>query len=171
MRLVTALLCLLASMVMLTIASAPIYNLFCKATGFGGTTKQSTIIPSVKGKRNIIVRFDANVSPDLPWNFIPKQKSVTLKPGENTLVFYWAENLASHDIIGTAIYNVSPAKAGQYFNKVHCFCFEEQLLKAGGKMMMPVSFFLSPELEDDPEMNDVTEIILSYSFFMVRKAQ
>lgn len=168
MKLVTSLVCLFVSMIMLTIASAPIYNLFCKATGFGGTTQKSTIIPSIKGKRDIVIRFDANVAPDLPWHFVPKQKSVTVKPGENALVFYWAENLSSKDIIGTAIYNVSPAKAGQYFKKVHCFCFEEQLLRAGGKMMMPVSFFLSPELEDDPEMEDVTEIILSYSFFIVR---
>lgn len=163
-----ALLCLLGSMLFLTLASGPIYNLFCKATGFGGTPRSVNAMSLVKGKRNIVVRFDANVSPELPWLFIPKQKMVTVKPGENTLVFYYAENNSKQDIIGTAIYNVSPAKAGQYFNKVHCFCFEEQLLKAGTKMLMPVSFFLSPELESDPEMDDVDTITLSYSFFKVR---
>lgn len=163
-----ALVCLLGSMLFLTLASGPIYSLFCKATGFGGTPRNVNAMSLTKGKRNIVVRFDANVSPELPWFFIPKQKMVTIKPGENTLVFYYAENNSKKDIIGTAIYNVTPAKAGQYFNKVHCFCFQEQLLKAGTKMMMPVSFFLSPELESDPEMDDVDVITLSYSFFKVR---
>ncbi len=163
-----ALFALLGSMLFLTLASAPIYSLFCKATGFDGTTRKSNGISLTKGKRNITVRFDSNVSPELPWLFIPKQKMVTVRTGENTLIFYYAENNSKIDIVGTAIYNVSPAKAGQYFNKVHCFCFEEQLLRAGAKVMMPVSFFLSPELEDDPAMDDVDVITLSYSFFKVR---
>lgn len=163
-----ALLCLCGSMLMLTIASAPIYSLFCKATGFGGTTKKASYIPSVKGTRDIIIRFDSNVSPELPWRFIPKQTTVTVKPGENTLAFYYTENISNQNIIGTAIYNVSPEKAGKYFNKVHCFCFEEQLLRAKQKSMMPVSFYISPEFEQDEEMDDVTTITLSYSFFLVR---
>lgn len=163
-----ALFCLCGSMIMLTIASAPIYSLFCKATGFDGTTKKSSYIPVIKGKKNIIVRFDSNVSPDLPWRFIPKQNTVTVKPGENTLAFYYTENISDKNIIGTAIYNVSPAKAGKYFNKVHCFCFEEQLMKARQKTMMPVSFYISPEFEQDEEMDDVNTITLSYSFFLVR---
>lgn len=169
MRLTISLLALLASMIMLTIASAPIYNLFCKVTGFGGTTKESSYIPIIKGNKDITIRFDSNVSPDLKWNFVPKQNLVIVKPGENTLVFYYAENLSNEDIIGTAIYNVSPAKAGKYFNKVHCFCFEEQLLKAGAKMLMPVSFYISPEFESDEEMQDVDAITLSYSFFKVHR--
>ncbi len=164
-----ALVCLCASMILLTVASAPIYSLFCKVTGFDGTTKRAKFIPSIKGKREIVVRFDSNVSPDLPWRFTPKQNTVTVKPGENTLAFYYTENLSEENIIGTAIYNVSPSKAGKYFNKVHCFCFEEQLMRAKQKTMMPVSFFISPEFEDDSEMDDVNSITLSYSFFLVRK--
>lgn len=163
-----ALISLLLSMILLTFAAAPIYNLFCKVTGFGGTTQRSYELSRIKGKRDIIVKFDANVEPALPWKFIPKQNSVTVKPGENALIFYYSENLSKDDIVGTAVYNVMPSKAGKYFNKIHCFCFEEQLLNAGEKAMMPVSFFLSPELEQDPDMDDVGSITLSYSFFKIR---
>lgn len=163
-----ALICLLLSMILLTLASREIYNLFCKATGYGGTTQRGYVSSLLKGKRDITVRFDANVNPDLPWIFVPKQDAVTVKPGENTLVFYYVENRSAKDIIGTAVFNVTPSKAGQYFVKIHCFCFEEQLLKAGEKAMMPVSFVLDPELELDKDMQDVDTITLSYSFFKIR---
>jgi cytochrome c oxidase assembly protein subunit 11 len=155
-------------MIMLTFAAVPIYSLFCKVTGFGGTT-QRTYGGSYKiGKRDITVRFDSNVEPGLPWKFIPKQNSIAIKPGENALVFYYSENFGSEDIVGTAVYNVTPSNAGKYFNKIHCFCFEEQLLKAGAKMMMPVTFFLSPEIEDDPELEGLDAITLSYTFYKIR---
>lgn len=160
--------CLLLSMTLLTFASVPIYSLFCKVTGYGGTTQRGYPSSLLKGKRDITVTFDANVNPDLPWIFVPKQSEVTIKPGENTLVFYYAENKSERDIIGTAVFNVTPSKAGQYFNKIHCFCFEEQLLKAGEKAMMAVSFFLDPALEEDKNMRDVDRITLSYSFFKIR---
>jgi len=164
-----ALILLVISMVILSFAAVPIYNIFCKATGFGGTTMRSISSPTKIGSRVITVYFDSNVSPSLPWRFIPKQRSVTVKAGQNSLVFYEAENLSAKDIIGTAIYNVTPAKFGKYFVKIHCFCFEEQLLTAGKKMLMPVSFFLDPDFEDDPYMDDVQEITLSYSFFKIRE--
>ena len=163
-----ALVSLLLSMMLLTFAASPIYSLFCKVTGYGGTTQRGYEASKVKGKRDIVVKFDANVEPALPWKFMPKQNSITLKPGENALIFYYSENLSKDDIVGTAVYNVMPSKAGKYFNKIHCFCFEEQLLLAGAKVLMPVSFFLSPELEQDPDMDDVESITLSYSFFKIR---
>ncbi len=163
-----AIICLLLSMIMLTFASVPIYSLFCKVTGFGGVTQRSNELSHKKGKRKITVRFDANVEPNLPWKFIPKQSMVTVIPGENVLIFYYSENLSKDDIIGTAVYNVMPSNAGKYFNKIHCFCFEEQLLRAGEKSMMPVAFFLSPEIEDDPELDGIDTITLSYSFFKIR---
>ncbi|PCJ29581.1 MAG: cytochrome c oxidase assembly protein [Rickettsiales bacterium] len=166
---VIAVLCLLLSMMILTLASVPIYNLFCKATGYGGTTQRVNPYALVaKGKRKILVEFDANIDSKLPWRFIPKHRSAEVVTGENTLIFYESENLSDHDIIGTSIYNVTPFKAGKYFVKIHCFCFEEQLLRAGQKVLMPVSFFVDPAIEDDPEMDDVNRITLSYSFFKVR---
>ena len=164
-----SLLLLVFSMILLSFASVPIYNLFCKATGFGGTTQRAKAYNKVqKGVRKLRIEFDANVDPALPWRFVPKNKSVEITTGENNLVFYEAENLSDHDIIGTAVYNVTPLKAGKYFVKVHCFCFEEQLLKAGQKQIMPVSFFIDPEFDQDEEMVGVHNITLSYSFFKTR---
>lgn len=163
---------LLVSMMLLTLASVPIYNLFCKATGFGGTTQRvNPYVKIEKGSRKIKVEFDANVDKNLPWKFVPKHRSTNVITGENTLIFYESENLSNHDIIGTSIYNVTPLKAGKYFVKVHCFCFEEQLLKAGEKVLMPVSFFIDSAMENDPDMDDVDRITLSYSFFKVRDVE
>jgi cytochrome c oxidase assembly protein subunit 11 len=168
-KLALSLVLLFASMMVLAFASVPIYNLFCKATGFGGTTqREEGFVKQKKGTRQIIVEFDANVDKSLPWRFIPKHRRTKVVTGENALIFYESENLSDKDIIGTSVYNVTPDKAGKYFVKIHCFCFEEQLLKAGEKLLMPVSFYLDPALEMDPEMEDVDRITLSYSFFKVR---
>ncbi len=153
-------------MVFLSFASVPIYNIFCKVTGIGGTVRESTG-STKKGKRHIIIRFDANVEPSLKWKFYSKQKEVEIVTGENNLVFYEAENHDKKSIIGTAIYNITPFKAGKYFNKIHCFCFEEQMLEAGKKVIFPVSFFIDADFDKDPDMKDVSTITLSYSFFKV----
>ena len=155
-------------MLFLSFASVPIYNVFCKVTGIGGTVKESVTGSTKRGKRVINVRFDSNVEPALKWQFFPKQKEVTITTGENNLVFYQAKNLDKHDIVGTAIYNVTPFKAGKYFNKIHCFCFEEQMLESGKEVLMPVSFFISSDFDNDPDMQDVDTITLSYSFFKIR---
>jgi cytochrome c oxidase assembly protein subunit 11 len=169
-KIASTILLLIASMVLLTFASVPIYNLFCKATGFGGTTQRSqAFIKVAKGHKKIRVEFDSNVDKELPWRFIPKHRFAEVITGENMLIFYESENLSDTDIIGTSVYNVTPMKAGKYFVKIHCFCFEEQLLKAKEKALMPVSFFLDPELENDPEMQDVDRITLSYSFYKVKE--
>lgn len=155
-------------MVMIAFAAGPIYNIFCKVTGYGGTTQVAKKYSKYKGKRKIIVRFDSNVDSNLPWRFQPEQKQMEVRPGENALAFYSAENISDEDIIGTSVYNVTPDRAGIYFNKIHCFCFEEQLLKSKQKIMMPVSFFLDPDLENDRNLDDVDTITLSYRFFKVK---
>jgi cytochrome c oxidase assembly protein subunit 11 len=159
---------LIFGMVMLTIASVPLYNLFCKATGYGGTTRYASIASTKVGKKLIKIRFDANVSKDLLWEFKAEQNEAVIKVGENNLVFYTAENKTDKPIIGTAVYNITPHKAAIYFNKIQCFCFEEQLLKARQKMIMPVSFFIDPAMEDDPNLQDIDTITLSYTFYTVR---
>ncbi|MGI4775846.1 MAG: cytochrome c oxidase assembly protein [Janthinobacterium lividum] len=168
-NLALALTFLLISMILLSFASVPIYSLFCKVTGFGGTTRQADNHTLKQGIRKINIEFDANVNSNLPWKFVPKQRKVSVFTGQTALVFYESENLSNEDIVGIAIYNVSPNKAGKYFVKVHCFCFEEQLLKAKGSMLMPVSFFIDPEFDKDEQMQDVDTITLSYSFFKVEK--
>ncbi len=169
LKLLLSLLFLVISMIFLSFAAAPLYNIFCKATGFGGITKQSeNTFSTVKGTRKIKIEFDANVDLALPWKFLPKQRKTEITIGYNVIAFYEAQNLSNDDIIGTSVYNVSPNKAGKYFVKVHCFCFEEQLLRAHEKMLMPVSFYIDPEFEKDPEMAEVETITLSYSFFKVK---
>lgn len=157
---------------MLSFAAVPIYNLFCKMTGYGGTVTRQEVsryyLKKPKGTRIINIEFDSNVDSNLPWRFIPKQRKTSAIPGHNTLIFYETENISDKDIIGTSVYNITPNKAGKYFVKIHCFCFEEQLLKAGQKMLMPVTFLIDPDFEEDPDMDDVDTITLSYSFFKVR---
>ncbi len=160
---------LVIGMTMLTFASVPIYNLFCKVTGYGGTTKYTAIASERVGSKIMKIRFDANVDSNLPWSFKSEQNEAIIKVGENNLVFYSAENNTDEPIIGTAVYNVTPHKAGIYFNKIQCFCFEEQLLKPNQKMIMPVSFFIDPEIENDPNLQDVDTITLSYTFYPVKR--
>lgn len=146
-------------------AAVPAYRLFCQVTGFGGTTQRAHSVPAVASDRTIKVQFDANTDPALPWRFRPKQREVALKVGEEGLAFYEAENLSDGPVMGQAGFNVSPPKAGRYFSKIQCFCFNEQILAAGQRANMPVTFFVDPEMLDDPNMDDVTTITLSYTFF------
>jgi len=115
--------------------------------------------------RPITIRFNADVNAAMPITFVPRQSIVHVVPGEAALAFYTAQNQANEDVVGIATYNVVPAKAGVYFNKIQCFCFEEQRFKAGEKIDMPVLFFIDREFSDDPRMVDVDTIILSYTFF------
>ena len=154
-------------MVLLSAASVPIYKIFCKATGYGGTTQVALKSSSRKGKKVITIRFDANIDTNLPWNFIAKQSEINVTTGENAIAFYYAENNSERPVIGTAVYNVTPHLAAKYFNKIECFCFQEQLLKPGQKALMPVTFFIDPEIENDPELQDLNAITLSYSFYKV----
>lgn len=162
---VWSLILLILGMIMLTLASVPLYNLFCKVTGYGGTTQYAPVASQRIGTKMLKIRFDANVDKKLPWQFKTEQEEVEIRVGENNLIFYSAENYTDKPVIGTAVYNVTPHKAGRYFNKIQCFCFTEQLLKPKQKMIMPVSFFIDAEIENDPELQDIDTITLSYTFY------
>ena len=149
----------------LSYASVPLYKLFCQVTGYGGTTQVAQNLSDKVIDRSVTIRFDANVNPALDWKFVPAQKSIELSVGENALEFYRAENTGSAPVVGTATFNVTPAKAGIYFNNVECFCFQEQLLAPNQVIDMPVSFFIDPDMMNDPNLDDVTTITLSYTFF------
>ncbi len=168
-KLALSIILLIVGMIMLTFASVPLYNLFCKVTGYGGTTRYTAISSSYVGTKLIKIRFDANVDRKLPWIFKSEQNEAVIRVGENNLVFYTAENKSDEDIIGTALYNVTPHKAAIYFNKIQCFCFEEQLLKSKQKMVMPVSFFIDPAIENDINLQDVDTITLSYTFYRIEQ--
>lgn len=146
-------------------AAVPLYDLFCRVTGYGGTTQASSEFSDVILDRKVTVRFDANTSADLPWGFRPQQVATEINVGADGLAFYTAENTSDRTIVGTATYNVTPQKAGVYFAKVDCFCFTEQVLLPGQKIDMPVTFFVDPAIADDPKMDDVSTITLSYTFF------
>jgi len=145
--------------------SPTLYRLFCTATGFGGTTQRADSDAGAVSDRVITVRFDSNVAPGLPWRFEPVQREVTVHLGEQQLVSFTAENLTDEPIVGHATFNVSPPTTGIYFNKIQCFCFDEERLNAHQKVDMPVVFFVDPALASDPETRQVDTITLSYTFF------
>ena len=155
-----------AAMVGLAFASVPLYRAFCQLTGFDGTPLRAARAPgAVAGQ--IGVRFDANVHPGLPWRFEPVQNQVRIAPGAQTQIFYRATNLTARPITGQAVFNVTPDTAGQYFNKIECFCFTEQTLKPGESVDMPVVFFVDPKIRTDDETKAIDEITLSYTFYPV----
>ena len=159
--------CLLfvAGMVGMSYAAVPLYRIFCQVTGYGGTTQVATEAPAQAIERTITVRFDANVSRDMGWSFKPAQRKIELKVGESSLAFYRAQNTTSKPTVGTATFNVTPLAAGAYFNKIDCFCFTEQTLAPGQTVDMPVSFFVDPAIDEDPDLANVNTITLSYTFF------
>jgi cytochrome c oxidase assembly protein subunit 11 len=154
-----------AGMVGASYAAVPLYEIFCRVTGYGGTTQVAEAAPDKVLERRMTIRFNADVDRKIPWKFEPAQDRVEVKVGEQALAFYRAKNVSGRTITGTATFNVTPSKAGQYFNKVACFCFTEQELAAGAEVDMPVTFFVDPEIVNDPNLNDVTTITLSYTFF------
>ncbi|HEU5481641.1 MAG TPA: cytochrome c oxidase assembly protein [Sphingomicrobium sp.] len=164
----TALLTALLGLAMLGLAfaSVPLYRLFCQVTGFGGTPQRAEAAPgAVAGE--IGVRFDANINSDLPWRFEPVQETVHVAPGARTQILYRATNMVARPTTGRAVFNVSPPQAGQYFNKIECFCFTEQTLEGGQTVDMPVVFFVDPRIEKDRDTKGITEITLSYTFYPV----
>ena len=158
-------------MVGLSFASVPLYRLFCQVTGYGGTTRTAAAAPGAAGERIFTVRFNADLARGMPWRFRPAQAAVRLRAGEVGLAIYSAVNPTARATTGTATYNVTPQKAGPYFNKIACFCFDEQTLEAGQSVEMPVSFFIDPEISRDPDLDDVTTITLSYTFFESGRAE
>ena len=154
-----------AGMVGLSFASVPLYRMFCQATGLGGTTKRAVTAPTKAAEAVVTVRFDAETAPDLDWEFRPLQSMVTVHPGEQRQIFFRAVNRTAEPMTGSATYNVTPAKAGIYFDKLQCFCFSEQHLAAGERADMPVVFFVDPDILTDPNTSDVRTITLSYTMF------
>ncbi len=148
--------------------SVPLYRMFCQVTGFGGTTQRAEAAPGAVGERVITVQFNADISARLPWDFRPAQREIKVRVGVTAHADYIAHNTSSEAAVGTATFNVTPAKAGQYFNKIECFCFTEQRLAAGEREKMGVDFFVDPAILGDRGLDDVETITLSYTMF--RKA-
>jgi cytochrome c oxidase assembly protein Cox11 len=164
-RVAVALCGVVAAMVVLVSFSVPLYRLFCAATGFGGTTQRAESDTAATSSRLVTIRFSTATAPDLPWRFKPMQDQVKVHLGEEKLVFFSAENLSDAPIIGHATFNVTPAKAGLYFDKIQCFCFNEERLDAKQRVEMPVDFFVDPGLAKDANAKDVDTITLAYTFF------
>lgn len=152
-------------MIGLSFASVPLYRAFCKVTGFGGTTREAVTAPTRILDREMTVQFNADVDANLPWYFKPDLWQTKVKIGQSALVSFTAENRSKSPVVGSAVYNVTPQRAGKYFNKIQCFCFGEQVLEPGQKVHMPVLFFVDPKIMDDPELKDLKTITLSYTFY------
>jgi cytochrome c oxidase assembly protein subunit 11 len=149
----------------LAYAAVPLYEAFCKATGFGGTPLVAQEGERAVVDRTVTVRFDSNVDPNLSWRFEPEQREVKVKLGEEKLVFFRATNVSQRPIVGTATYNVTPERTAGWFNKIQCFCFTEQLLQPGQSVDMPVVFFVDADMDKDRRYDDIRTITLSYTFY------
>ena len=156
-----------SGMVGVSFAAVPLYRAFCQVTGFGGTTMKAEGPAPGAVAGEIGVRFDANISPTLPWKFEPEQGTVRIHPGARTTIYYHASNYTARRTVGTATFNVTPEIAGKYFSKIECFCFTEQVLKGGEDVRMPVVFYVDPKLREDPDTRHIDEITLSYTFYPV----
>ena len=163
-RTATLLFALVSLMILLVAFSVPLYNLFCRVTGYGGTTSFSENISNITLDNDITLQFNADVNDSINWSFTAPQ-DVTFKIGENKLVEYEATNLSNVSSSGTATFNVLPEKVGPYFIKTQCFCFEKQTLEPNQSVKMPVVFYIDPSITDDPSMADIDTITLSYTFF------
>lgn len=159
-----------ALMVGASYAAVPLYNWFCKTTGFGGTTQVAEKAPDHILERTLAVRFDSNVAPGLPWKFIPEQNEIRVRIGEVATVKYKVVNEAAREITAQASYNVSPPQVGVYFNKINCFCFTEQTLKAGETREMAVVFYVDPSIVKDRDQDNLNTITLSYTFYRLPDA-
>jgi cytochrome c oxidase assembly protein subunit 11 len=164
-RLAWTLAAAVGGMLALAYAASPLYDMFCRATGFGGTPQVAQEGERPVLSRTVNVRFDSNVDANLPWRFTPLEREVKVKLGEERLVHYRVTNVSQRPIVGTSTYNVTPETSGPWFNKLQCFCFTEQLLLPGQSMDMPVVFFVDPEMDKDRRYDNVRTITLSYTFF------
>ncbi len=151
----------------LSFAAVPLYDLFCRVTGFGGTTQNASNkeIPKIVVNQDYQMRFDTNTNSSLDWKFIPEFKTLNLKPGEVHTVKFYVENINNKESSGSASFNVSPSPFGIYLNKIGCFCFEKQTLKAGEKREFILTFFLDPKVVDDNKTKNIADVTLSFTFF------
>ncbi|MEM7060032.1 MAG: cytochrome c oxidase assembly protein [Pseudomonadota bacterium] len=152
-------------------AAVPLYDWFCRVTGYSGTTQAADFAPDTILDQTVTVRFDASTSRNMPWTFEPAQQTMEIRIGETGLAFYEASNPTNRPVTGTASFNVTPLSVGGYFAKIECFCFTEQTLQPGETVMMPVTFFVDPDMIDDAETADIHTITLSYTFFQTEPAQ
>ena len=167
-RTILVVLMVVAGMVALSFASVPLYRMFCQVTGIGGPAQkpQQSAESKQMGTRMVDVRFNADVDEHLPWTFRPSGAPVLrIRVGEDGMTSFEARNDGPDAIVGTAVFNVLPEKAGKYFHKTQCFCFGEQRLNPGQDVQMPVVFYVDPAFETDPNMEDVQTITLSYTFY------
>lgn len=165
-------------------AAVPLYRVFCQVTGFNGTVQEQVQESKLKKiqnlkedeeyqkkKRPLTIEFDSSTPKAMPWTFYPLQKRIEVYPGESALVFYRAKNNANRPVTGVATYNVTPILMGLYFNKIQCFCFEEQRLEPGEEIDMPILFFVDPDMLDDAYMDKVHRVVLSYTFYEVAEEE
>lgn len=148
-------------------ASVPLYRLFCQVTGLGGTTQRVSEVEAASvavAKGSISVRFDANIERGMPWHFVPERTTDSVQLGGRKMAIFLARNLSDKPVTGMATFNVTPEQAGRYFNKVQCFCFNEQTLQPGQEVRMPVVYFVDPKIAEDPDAQDIEQITLSYTF-------
>ena len=163
-RLALGLAVVVPAMIGASYAAVPLYDLFCKVTGFGGTTNVAEAASETVLDEKVRVRFDSNVDSNMGWTFRPMQREMELRIGENAIAFYEAINNTDQPVTGTASYNVAPDAAGYFFNKIECFCFTEQTLQPGERVEMPVSFYVDPEMVTDRDAGRIRDITLSYTF-------
>ena len=149
----------------LSFAAVPLYDLFCRVTGFGGTTQVAKEAPKIVLDKIVNVRLDTNVNSELDWSFEVNEKTLDVKPGKVYKIKFNVANLSNEDSSAVASYNVSPSSFGQYFNKLGCFCFEKQTLKPGEKASYDLVFYLDPELVNDPKTKNIEDVTMSYTFF------
>ncbi len=176
----TAVLAFIGALAMLGVgyAAVPLYELFCQVTGFGGTTQRASEsdaalaerLGASSGGKTISVRFDGTTAKGVPWTFRPEQVTDTVTIGQRDMAIYLARNNSDQPVTGTATFNVEPEQAGAYFNKVQCFCFTEQTLQPGQEVRMPVLYFVDPKALDDPNMDGVEQITLSYTFHRAKES-
>ena len=160
---------LVIAMVGMAYAAVPLYEIFCRVTGYGGTTRVAEeTAPITVLDRDMAIRFNAATHRDMPWIFKPKEVTTSVKVGEKVMAYYEAYNPTDKVITGTATYNVTPHKAGPYFAKIDCFCFTEQTLQPGERVTMPVLYYIDPAMVDDSNLDSTHEITLSYTFFFKR---
>lgn len=163
-------LAIVAFMIGLSFASVPLYNLFCRVTGYGGTTQvvdNGAGLPDrIETGRSVRVNFNADTDAKLPWVFEPDQRSIDVHPGQQVIISFTGKNVSDKPLTGAAVYNVSPPIVGEYFFKTQCFCFDKQTLQPGEETKFPVSFFIDPDFVNDVNMDDIQTITLSYTFYL-----
>ena len=166
LKITFSLIFLVSFMFFLTFAAVPLYKLFCQVTGYGGTPKIVNVKDQINvSEKKIKIEFNSDVNKKLNWSFKPEQRSIESKIGDSILAFYKAKNNGNKSITGIATYNILPFEAAKYFNKVDCFCFEDQTLEPGEEVVLPINFYIDPKILDDPSVKHLNSIVLSYTFF------